>query len=1832
MKTMRGDLIPTTQVWSSASTCLALLRPFFLAAKLSIFILWLSPLIANSHSLNSPPLSCISYVQLSLPAEGQVTLKPQLFLAGTYPDYSIFTVDVVGPLTDIVGCDQIGESLMVKIMDDQGNSCWSNLTIEDKAWPEIICDDIEIPCNQDISEEDFNFFIDVSDNCTPLENLSIYYNESLNDSYCDPDYVATINRTWFVSDQYGNQSSCSQAIRFTRLNIADVQFPDDVTVSCVNLDIEPSNTGEPMLDGTPILDFCEIIKWKSDSEIPLPCEGEFKIIRTWTVMDWCSVQMRDDEQEILVVDDVAPEMECPPDMTVSTKADDCHADFTIPDITVSDFCSADINIVISVRVNGIFGFSVDDVANLDLGNNVIIYTATDPCGNSETCELNVFVEDNIVPVLDCGSPLQIPLMNNDMVTVNANAFEFYFFDNCGLNDVKIRKLFDSCGNPDDLVFGDTVSFCCADAGGTVSVELLVFDIFGNSNSCIFQVDIKDSVPPTVSCQDITVQLNNQGDVTINLDELVEEAMDNCALKDTSASQTIFDCNNVGQTMVEVTVTDVDDNTATCLAVVTVQDTTAPMANCKDITINLDDTGNIIITPSEIDNMSSDACGIGNLSIDNNSFNCSDIGELNPVVLTVTDVNDNSATCSANVTVVDVTAPICSAQDITVTIVSGNLVSFTAEEIDNGSFDICSDITLSVSPNSFTCAELGENPVILTVTDNSGNSSSCDATVYVQDLIAPNCIAQDITVTLDEFGMVSITGMDVDNMSNDDCGTVENLEVIPNSFGCADIGDNMVELTVTDNNGNQSTCTATVTVEDTVPPDCFAQDITITLDANGEFTITPDQIDNESMDLCGVISSKTLDQTLFTCLDLGSSNTVVLTVTDNSGNSSSCSANVTVIDILAPVCMTQDVTLYVDESGMASLSVMDVDNGSVDTCGMIVDRMVSPSAFNCANVNMPNTTTLTLTDENGNISMCDANVTVLDTIPPLCDIMDITVQLDAMGEASITGDDLNMGSSDNCNIVSITSQPNTFFCNDIGANAVIVTVMDQSGNMSTCAAVVQVDDVIDPIINCPKDTIVECTEDFSNLNIFGIPMVQDECGISSLVEDVNMSTNACNIGTIIRTFTVEDNDGNENFCQQFITVNPPQNPLTLSDITWPQMVIDATMNCTSLDPSMLPGGFPIVDVSMVDCSLVTINYEDMTSSGGCACNEAVTRTWTVVDSCTFNPINMDGVFTFVQTINVVDMEDPILILPPAVDTILAASECDAFLDIDPAMVLDCNDVTITNDSPFALSNGDNASGTYDVGVTVVTFMATDCCGLSASSTLTVTVHDTVPPQIVCDPQFMALIEVDDQVTIIPGDLLLSATDNCIDSADLNYSFSFVDPNVGTLQFLCGDIGPNVVDVYVTDGFNNVDSCQVTVTVADPSDFCNMNRFAHLGGAIFMENGAHLMNVDLKLEGYMTAETKSNESGDYMFDDLIMHQAYSIIPNVEGDWLNGVTAWDMVLIQRHIIGLEYLNSPYKMIAADVNDSKSISVSDLVLLQKLILGISEDLPGNKSWRFIQSQYEFLDIENPLKENFPEGIQVGSLDNDIYNANFMAVKSGDVNYTAQPNNFKPSVIRTGLEKKLIIEDRNVYKGEAIEISVKLQDEMDLSAFQMSLFLNGLIVEDIETDLGIELRRNQDYIFNEFTGELKILWTEAFPYNLKPEDSFLLLKTKVQKNGRLSNLMHLTKDSFPSILFDPSGREASVAIEFRDLIGQTGIKNIRSMPNPFSDHIQVQFELSERNSVEVHIADVLGQLVRSASIQMEKGKNNITISAGELPGPGIYHVQIRTKSDEATTRIMLIN
>ncbi len=685
----------------------------------------------------------------------------------------------------------------------------------------------------------------------------------------------------------------------------------------------------------------------------------------------------------------------------------------------------------------------------------------------------------------------------------------------------------------------------------------VYTVVGNpissSSTCGFgtitrsiTVNVMDEIEPQVFTKPITITLDENGYASITGSDINDESNDTCGISSIVASKTSFDCSNIGPNTVSLTVTDVNGNSASADAIVTVEDATTPVAITQDITVQLDVNGVANILPSDIDNGSNDACGV-TLAVSQSNFDCSHVGA-NTVTLTVTDANANVSTIDATVTVEDATAPVAIAQEITVQLDVNGVASILPSDIDNDSNDACG-VTLAVSQSDFDCSHVGANTVTLTVTDSNTNVTTIDAIVTVEDNIAPVAIAQDITVQLDVNGVASILPSDIDNGSNDACGVT--LAVSQSDFDCSHVGANTVTLTVTDANANVSTIDATVTVEDATAPVAIAQDITVQLDVNGVASILPSDIDNGSNDACGVTLA--LSKVDFDCSNVGT-NTVTLTVTDANANVSTIDAIVTVEDATDPVAIAQDITVQLDVNGVASILPSDIDNGSNDACG--VTLALSKVDFDCSNVGA-NTVTLTVTDSNTNVTTIDAIVTVEDNITPVAIAQDITIQLDVNGVASIVPSDIDNGSNDACGVTLALSKVD-FDCSHVGANTVTLKVTDANTNVSTIDAIVTVEDATAPEAIAQDITV--------QLDVNGVASIvpsdidngsNDACGVTLALSKVDFDCSHVGANTV--TLTVTDANENVSTIDAIVTVEDATAPVAIAqDIT---VQLDANGNAS-----------------------------------------------------------------------------------------------------------------------------------------------------------------------------------------------------------------------------------------------------------------------------------------------------------------------------------------------------------------------------------------------------------------------------------------------------------------------------------------------------------------------------------------------------------------------------------------------------------------------------------------------------------------------------------------------
>jgi subtilisin-like proprotein convertase family protein len=671
--------------------------------------------------------------------------------------------------------------------------------------------------------------------------------------------------------------------------------------------------------------------------------------------------------------------------------------------------------------------------------------------------------------------------------------------------------------------GDWTLRICDDSGGDTGTLY---------NYCInFSEITVVGNPPTIVCP-ADIVINNTASTcggVANFAGVAFDVEDGNISGDIIATPASGSTFPVGDTVVELSVTDSDGNTVTCNFMVTVVDNEAPVAVCQDITVDLDPvTGMATITAADVDNGSTDNCGIASMTLDISSFDCSMTGA-NTVTLTVTDNAGNSSTCTSTVTVQDVTAPVitCIGAPGTVTDTASDSPALAIP--DSNPAGVSTTITVA---DDFDITDLNVNldithtwvgDLIVTLESPAGTTA-----VLIDRMGTTSggvgCSSNDLMITLDDEAATPI---------EDECQPgppAASGSFTPNNPLSAFDGESSMgdwTLTVSDNAGGDTGTLNTWGLEYSY--DVSATPLDVFLDANGMVSVDPNDLIQSVDEACGyTISAGGVGG--------GSSETLPTTFAGGNGNFGNmfdvnAVTDVTIdsFDINADTGATFDVEVYAktgtwvgfeaDPSAwtLIGTAVAVVSNGDgvatplnltlnyVMAAGETHAFYVTPTDFSTGGLNYTNGT------GTGNVWASDANIEFLEGGARGYPFSGSTFQPRVF----------------NGNIHYTTGGGSglDFTCADLGENQIEVTVTDDSGNVSTCIATINVIDLIAPVITCgPEPTVTETVSDSPNLaipdndptGVTSILTVTDDVSIDDL--NVNLDITHTWVGDINVTIT------------------------------------------------------------------------------------------------------------------------------------------------------------------------------------------------------------------------------------------------------------------------------------------------------------------------------------------------------------------------------------------------------------------------------------------------------------------------------------------------------------------------------------------------------------------------------------------------------------------------------------------------------------------------------------------------------------------------------------------
>ena len=993
------------------------------------------------------------------------------------------------------------------------------------------------------------------------------------------------------------------------------------------------------------------------------------------------------------------------------------------------------------------------------------------------------------------------------------------------------------------------------------------------------------------------------------------------------------------------------------------------------------------------------------------------------------------------------------------------------------------------------------------------------------------------------------------------------------------------------------------------------------------------------------------------------------VEDDCGNQTEVYCPFSVEDQIEPTAVCDD-DLHVSIAGndYARIYAEDINEGSWDNCGIasieVRRNLFDPINFTCGSTystwgdyvdffccdaGVEIEIQLRVIDESGNVNTCWLTVTPEEKVRPYCeaphnvevDCTELPYDFDAYDTDQLESLFGSAIATDNCSGATADELPPVVDL-ECGFGRIIrrFRATDEAGNQSTnfCQQIVDINEVHNYEIRFPADAEAICGVADPDSVIYE-ELACDLLAVSHTDEFFSASGEECY--KIFRTWKVinwceydgesapmvigrdEDCDGQPGDEAVWVLRRP--NGYTYidrdNDETEPNNVPLAFQNiCQGWDDfwrkeDTTPGYYEYTQIIKVyDDVDPVITAEDQTF-------------------CSYDNVNCDGVVAYPFSVEENCTPEDLTIK--------------VFLDAGADGVVDVN-LTETNSYGFTLTGTYPdyvIGGEYPIGCHAFEVHVEDGCGNVNAQALGFCVEDCKAPAPICINglaiELMPFdVDGDDvpdegRMAIWASDFIASPITDCSDPVVYSMNRAGEPKNIDStgIVLTCADTGTLVVEIWAWDAAGNSDFCETYINVQDNMGNCGTSS-PGIAGAVETEYESPVEDVTMNLSGQGTASMLTNADGTYSFTGLVEGYDYTIIPERDGDYLNGVSTFDLVLISQHILGVQLLDSPYKRIAADVNNSESITTLDLIQLRKLILSIDTEFSNNTSWRFVDAAYVFPNPLDPWQEEFPELVNVNDLSEyGIVGLDFIAVKIGDVTEDAETTSLL-AVEGRELEEVMYLKASEVAMkaGEEYTVNFSIEELQNIYGYQATLNFNTEAVELVDILEGVAGEDNFGFTYlDEGLVATSWNWVPDTEEEL-PTTVMYSLVVRAKADANLSEVMSVNSRITKAEAYATSGEFMDVELSFglsTPIARADQFELYQNQPNPANGETLIGFNLPEAATATLTISDITGKAIKLIRLDAVKGYNSVMLNAKNLP-KGV--LQYTVKAGQYTdTKSMII-
>ena len=427
------------------------------------------------------------------------------------------------------------------------------------------------------------------------------------------------------------------------------------------------------------------------------------------------------------------------------------------------------------------------------------------------------------------------------------------------------------------------------------------------------------------------------------------------------------------------------------------------------------------------------------------------------------------------------------------------------------------------------------------------------------------------------------------------------------------------------------------------------------------------------------------------------------------------------------------------------------------------------------------------------------------------------------------------------------------------------------------------------------------------------------------------------------------------------------------------------------------------------------------------------------------------------------------------------------------------------------------------------------------------------------------------------------------------------------------------VFLTDMNGKSISCDVSLFITDSLNYCSQ-KFS-VTGSIKTAPGKAVNDVKVNLLRLTSLIGQTNKNGLFSFQYIPEGGPYLLKPLSPNDFRNGVSTLDLVLLQRYLLQGQPFKTPYQFLAADIDNSGTISIRDLLELRKLVINLTSKFEKNTSWRFIPSKFIFPDSLNPWKTSFPEDVSFPFISKDT-TASFIGIKIGDLSGDA------PVDILPGVQIRNEINAWPLYYNisEATDmgnhlVSFYFNERNNPEGFQSTIHWNADFLKQISFVPGILKEENVNIVAER--GYLNVS-TEKLA-----EDGVLFSLLVSSNNLPLKNLYLSSHILLPEAY---EGNQIFPLNLIKKEFQKDEFQFYPPVPNPFSKETMLSFYLPQSTFTEIVISDLSGRIIKKMSGEGFKGLNKWALNLSEIPEETILFCKIKAGGYEGIQQIVKVN